>query len=895
MQTRFFAFRLGLACLLAMLIARRLIFLLAVLVLGVVSSPVTAVEHVEVCRYCQGLHRENDASAAAVRKYAPDRKVDVLRIKIDVTPDFEQRTIAGETTVTFSPISQPVEQLRLDARDLRVANVTGTQSIAEYVATDDDITILFSKPIAVGKQASVTIRYTAEPKQGLYFRTEAMGYPAGDDHLWTQGETHEAPHWFPCFDYPNERSATEVICRVPPAMTVLSNGRQVSEQVDPTTGLKAVHWVQEKPHVNYLVCLVAGHLAKLEKSHGDLRLRFFSQPSLAEHAANSFADSDQIIAYFEQEIGIPFPWEKYDQVTIRDFTAGGMENTTLTTLTHRTIYSDETENIYSSRGLDAHEAAHQWFGDYVTCEDWSHLWLNEGFATYYTHLYNGHRLGRDEMLYGLYRDATQRVLTQEDDTRPIVYRGYEQAWEQFDFRAYPKGSWVLHMLRSQLGDDVYRQAIKLYLEKHALSSVITADLIAELEDASGRSLDQFFDQYVYHGGFPKLKITHKWLPKEKLAHVHVEQTQQVSDDVLLFTIPSELRFHVGDQVIDHAIAIEDTEHDFYVPLPAKPDVVRFDPEFKVLAEVNFKKPQAMLEQQLRLSDDVVGRLRAVEALSEKETKAAVAALEEVLQADPFYGVRIAAAKGFGKMQTDEAFATLEESLDQSDARVRLAVVEAIARYYRPEALAILQQVANEEANPAVAATAISGLGKFDEAAVADSLKAALAANSLKDEETLAAMDAIGDLNATSLRGRLIEVLRDRRGDLGGRGYAEGLPVVAKLWHEADDQTPAYQLLTESLNDPSPSVRKAAAEALGELGDLRAAPLLRSLAESADDRVSSAAKDALEQLENESPATPQEIAELRKLVRELTKQQKRIQKSVKQLESKANAGTADAGN
>ena len=145
------------------------------------------------------------------------------------------------------------------------------------------------------------------------------------------------------------------------------------------------------------------------------------------------------MAFFEEEIGVPFPWPKYDQVTILDFTAGGMENTTLTTLTDGTIFATATENIRTTRGLDAHELAHQWFGDYVTCKDWSHLWLNEGFATYYTHLYEGKKFGRDAMLYGLYRDATGRILTQGNDKKPIVYNAYKNPMEQFDYRSYPKG------------------------------------------------------------------------------------------------------------------------------------------------------------------------------------------------------------------------------------------------------------------------------------------------------------------------------------------------------------------------------------------------------------------------------------------------------------------------
>jgi aminopeptidase N len=158
---------------------------------------------------------------------------------------------------------------------------------------------------------------------------------------------------------------------------------------------------------------------------------------------NSFEGTADMIEFFEQELGVPYPWEKYDQVVVADFVAGGMENTSLTILADRTLFTQATENVRSSEGLVSHELVHQWVGDYVTCKDWSHVWLNEGFATYYQRLYNGHRNGRDAMLYDLYTAA--QWITSQTDTRPIVNRRYKAADEQFDYRTYSKAGWVLHM------------------------------------------------------------------------------------------------------------------------------------------------------------------------------------------------------------------------------------------------------------------------------------------------------------------------------------------------------------------------------------------------------------------------------------------------------------------
>ncbi|MHC4693015.1 MAG: M1 family metallopeptidase [Planctomycetota bacterium] len=453
------------------------------------------------------------------RKYAPDRKADILHITIDVTPDFKSRTVAGTTTIKFVPIAKPLTELRLDAIDLSVSSVTASADMAGYNVTDEAITITFEPAISPGAETTVTVVYEAEPKLGMYFRTPEMGYKEEDIHLCTQGEMHEAPHWYPNYDYPNERSSSEVICRVPSDMVVLSNGRLISEEKDSESGLKVVRWLQEKPHVNYLIALVAGRLKKIESSYKDIPLAFYTLTSQIEQAENSFKGTADMMAFYEKEIGVPYPWDKYYQAAVADF-GGGMENTSLTILGTSTLFTDETENIHSSQGLVAHELVHQWFGDYVTCKDWSHTWLNEGFATYYEDLYDGHKNGRDSMLYGLYRSA-RGVLSDRSIHKPIVYRSYADGWEQFDYRTYSKAGWVLHMLRTELGEELFRKCVKTYLERHALSCVVTEDFLSVVEELTGRSYDRFFDQWIYHARHPDLTVSYSWSESEKLAKVSV--------------------------------------------------------------------------------------------------------------------------------------------------------------------------------------------------------------------------------------------------------------------------------------------------------------------------------------------------------------------------------------
>jgi aminopeptidase N len=871
--------------------------LIALLAMAFGLEPAQAYEFGHVCRYCQA---EAAAIAAAqdslgqdgapIRRYAPDRHVDVEHIKLDVTPDFKHRTVSGTATLKFKPISKPLEELRLDGIELKVSEVRSSHEVDDWSADAEHVTITFDEPVPVGTEAYVEIDYSAEPVAGLYFRTPEMGYPETDTHCWTQGETHEARNWFPCFDYPNERASTELICHVPADMTVVSNGALQSEETSDDGERKTYHWLQRKPHVSYLICFIAGHLTKIDDSHGDVALGFYTQPSRAEHAANAHRDTADIMKFFEEEIGLDYPWDKYDQCTISDFMFGGMENTTITTLTQRTVYDheDDDSGAARARGLNAHEMAHQWFGDYVTCKDWSHLWLNEGFATFYTHLYEGHKFGRDAMLYGLHEDAGE-ILARKDDKRPIVYRGYKEAMEQFDHRSYPKGSWVLHMLRSQFGEELYRKAIKTYLDRHALDSVESEDLREVFEELSGKPLDQFFDQWLYHGGAPELAIEHKWLAKEKLAHVTVKQTQEVSSDVLLFELPTKLRFVVDGKAIDEPVTVHRKQHDFYVALPGEPQIVRFDPDYTMLATISFELPEAMLLAQLDNDDDMMGRLMACEALGKEGKNGPVEKLAERLKSDPFQGVRRAAATALRTIGTDEAIEALCDSVDgQENVRVRRHVCEELARCYHDAAHAKLREVAaDEDELPVVAAVAIGALGKYaNDEEGAEIIEDALDSRSFNNERFLAAMRAIRDARDADFADELLEIVAERNSELNPPELAEAFDALADLSQRGRRRDAAYEALVDYLDHPRMALRTAAIGALGRLKDPRARVILEPFAEEGQHaRIRGAAQSALAALDLDGEFAPEEVTELRRELRELRDKYDALSKSLEDLESK----------
>lgn len=844
------------------------------------------------CLHCrqQGSLMPEATKSAPSRKYARDRRADILHVKLDVTPDFAKRTITGTMAMRLKPIAFPLAKLELDAVDLDITKVESLGAVlAEREVTSDKLIITFADPIAPEAEVTITVHYTAQPHEGLYFRTPEMGYKPGDTQLWSQGEAEMHHHWFPSYDYPNERFTSEVICHAPKDMEVVSNGSLKSKT--PEAGDRvAWHWLQDKPHVNYLIALACGYFYKIEDKAGAIPLAMLVPPSHKAQAANAFADTAKIIDFYQKEIGIPFAWDKYYQVYCLDFLFGGMENTSCTFEAASLLFNSDTEDLRSLHRLDAHETAHQWFGDLVTCRDWSHLWLNEGFATYYTILYEEQKLGRDAMLYSLWLEADE--VFQSKDDRPIVWRDYGDPIDQFDSRAYPKGGWVLHMLRSQLGPDLFRRCIKTYLERHRNGIVGTDDLQDVIEELSGLSFDQFFDQWLYHGGVPELKIDHSWDSSSKQAKITVRQTQKLSEQVRLFRLPLPVSFTVpgAKEPLRFTMNVSKDVEEFYFVLPAQPDLVRIDPDYTVLAKVTFNPPGPMLDKMLQ--SDVIGRMLAVQMLGDKD----IAKLGKVLREDPFHAVRGEAAKGLAKIAEPEARAALiTGSAGQSSAHVRRTVVESLAALNTPESRDALWKMSVGEKNPAILAAIITTWGaRPGEAAVTAELKKYLAGSSYHGELESAAIKAFRALDDEASVPAILARLQKPH-DIDGHRITSVFDALAFLARRPThpDRDAVRDYLVAGLTDPRSAWRIAAAKALGTLRDPKALAVLEPLL-ALESKPSGAFRDAASksvQSINTSIEAPLELKKLWDRLQQLQKKTDDQQKEIETLQKKSQAANS----
>ena len=859
---------------------------LALLLTTSVLPATTAAEQL-TCGHGHAMFAAPDS--AEFLKYAPSREVDVLHLKLDVTPDFRARSVAGTATLRFKPIGKPLAELKLDGVELRVSDAASTVKLLAWQATDKQVVLTFVEAIPVDMETTVSITYSVTPKQGLYFRTREMGYPAGDDHLWTQGEPMEARHWFPSFDAPNEKFTSEVICHVPKGMEVLSNGKRM-ETTDGADGLVAVRWLQDKPHANYLIALCAGHFKSITDTYRDIPMAFWTPASQIDQAKTSFRDTKDMMGFFEKEIGVPYPWAKYDQICVEDFGWGGMENTTLTVLNDRTLFTDATENLRDSQGLVAHELVHQWFGNLVTCKDWSHLWLNEGFATYYEALYEKHKHGNDAFLYVMHSRA-KGIAAQPNDTNAIVRRDFNTPEDQFGFHAYPKGSWILHMLRSQLGEELYRRCVKTYLERHQYGSVVTEDLNKVIEELSGRSFDQFFNQYVYHAHHPELNITYAWDERTKLAKLTIQQTQRLSDDVLLFNVPLPVRFKTKSGDIDRVLSVMNKAEDFYTTLPEAPQGVRIDPSMTLLAKITFNPTPAMLDAQLVDKSDMLGRLLAVEQMRGKRD--ALKKLKEALNNDSFYGVRLAAAQGLREIQSDEAFEALRDSLKQSDARVRRQVVQDIAGYYREAAYETALKIAADEKNPDIKAIALTSLGAYAKPAVKEQLLKSLNSTSYRNSLADAAINGIRAQDDASYIAPLMEALREKESAFTSGGFARGLDTLAFLARNESKKDAVREFLLSHVNSSKRRVQTSAIAALGTLGDGKAIAALEKFSTAPRESSERAAADKALAVLRDAKKPSADLGAIRGEVMTLQRENRDLRREFDELKKKLDVLTPQA--
>jgi aminopeptidase N len=793
--------------------------------------------------------------------YAPDRPADVRHVEIDVTLDFATDSVAGVVTTHYTALFDSLREVTLDAAELAIEQVTmaGKKSHLTHWSEDDKLHIHLDRDYKYGDQFAVTVRYSAHPRNGLVFVHPMEGNPNLPTQAWTQGQTEYHHYWFPCHDFPNDRATTALKATVPGAYFALSNGK-LEGLTENDDGTKTYAWRQDFPHPAYLITLVAGEFTELPDQWRDTPVNYYVRPGREDDGHRMLDNTPRMIELFSTKTGVDYPWVKYAQIVPEMF-LGAMENTSATTHGYRLMPDERASLDWSPDDVVAHELAHQWFGDLLTCRDWGHIWLNESFATFMEEVWMEHDKGIDEARTNFRRNLQLYLEADKRGRRPIVYNVYRKhGGELFDRHVYEKGSLVLNLLRFTLGEDAFWRGINLYLERNRGREVISADLERAIEEATGRSMARYFQQWVYRAGHPEFNVSYSWDEKQHMAKVSVKQTQEVTDLTPLFVTPVEIAFMVADAgdsrkksqkatLRSFRVTIDEEQQTFYFPLESRPLSVRFDQGGWLPKTLDFKRPSELLRYQLVHDPDVLGRIEAAEALGALADEASISALEEALVSESFWSATVAIATALGSQRTQRALDALTGALAQvTEPRARRGIVAALGNFRAPEQQELAERAAQtltellHEGEPSyfVEASALSALGNTRAPGAFESLTPILERSSWNETIRGATFAGLGELGDPRGAEVMASWLLDHSKPMDARAVAaSGLGTLArtKLIDPGESQTRAVSALIAALDDPWELVQMMAIGALGEWSDARAIPALqRVISTTTEDRV-----------------------------------------------------------
>ena len=628
------------------------------------------------------------------------RTMDLLHMDLDLRFDWKNQQVIGKAKLRLTPYFYPQKIVVLDAQDFEFGRVArmhkGQLETLSYRYDNQEIQIYLPEEASVGDTVELEVNYVAFPEKnsgegsaaitdtkGLYFIDPMDTIPGKPTMLWTQGETQHSSKWFPTIDRPNERLTHDIYLTVPDSMVSISNGRLLKEE-SLGNGMRKDHWKMDLPHAPYLVAIAVGDFAKVTASRGDLPLGYYVEKGFEKGAAKVFASTPDMISYFEKRLGVPFPWQKYDQIVVRDFVSGAMENTTASIFMEELLL-DEREALDSEWDyIIAHELFHQWFGDLVTAESWSNLTLNEAFANYSEYLWNEKRYGQDQADLKLVVEKEGYLAEADAEPKELIRFNYADAEDLFDAHSYNKGGLVLHMLRRELGDAAFFKGLNLYLTQHAFQAVEAHDLRLAMERVSGRDLNWFFNQWFFAKGHPELKVEVDYSKPENLL-LRFSQVQDLNETPV-FQLRITVSWYEGEVRKTKTVLVTKSEQELVLENGSPVSLVYVNEGQEILMKGNQVLTNAQYLRQFKESQLGVARYAALDSLVSRDAAEELGIVLPLALEDSFAAIR---ERGLsllqGGDQWKEALGELEEKIyrlaeEDPQNKVRASALEVLTEW-----------------------------------------------------------------------------------------------------------------------------------------------------------------------------------------------------------------------
>jgi aminopeptidase N len=595
-------------------------------------------------------------------------------------------------------------------------------------------------------------------------------------------------------------------------MRVLSNGKLLG--VQPVDGGKrnVWHWSQEEKASTYLYSVVVGPFTVLHDHWRDIPVDQWVYADTTDAGWRTAGETPSMIELYSRLTGVPFPWDKYDQSWIPDFTYGGMENVSSTTQTDLSLAGPGNPPS-SGRSLVAHELAHQWFGDLETTANWANAWLNEGLTTYMESVQNEKTRGWAAGQLEWWGQQQQAMGADRRQARPLVwgtYPGTDPIVLFFSGHVYPKGAQLAHQLRRLLGDKMFWAGMHRFLVDNAHKATTTKDYAVAFEKTCNCDLDWFFDQWAYGIGYPQLKVTRQWDPAAKILHVTVNQVQPTDSTRPLFKFPTTIRVITQDSVVRDSVMVQAAKtQTFDMALPSAPLSFRFDEGGWLLGTVQTDQTPEELAQMAKHDLDTSARNWALRQLAGSNDTAAIAARHFIVLDERMPELRAEALRQMAHDATPQAIAIDHAALRDPAASVRRQALSTLAGLDTAGIAETAVQMYRTDPSSTVRAAALAVYARVDGLKAMPLLvEATKPGNPLVERGTAGAMLAqLHTPEAFDALARLTDPseVRELRG-VGLRGlFATG------------DTARAIAVATKALTDYDPLFSEAAVRALGRLG------------------------------------------------------------------------------
>jgi aminopeptidase N len=549
---------------------------------------------------------------------------DMVHTHLKISFDWKKQHLIGQALLTLRPHFYPSKQLILDAKGMQINSVkNSSNSPLNYTYDSLKLYVELDKIYNGGENYTIIIDYISKPNErqtggsraissdkGLYFINPESKENNKPRQIWTQGETESNSAWYPCIDKPNQKTTQLLEITVDKVFETLSNGNK-TKSIDNTDGTRTDFWQMNEPHAPYLTMMAVGEFAIIKDIWKGKELSYYVEPEYKDVAKRIFGNTAEMIDFFESRFGIQYPWSKYAQVVVRDYVSGAMENTTATI--HGEFVQRTARQLIdeSHQDIIAHELAHQWFGDLVTCESWSNLPLNESFATYSEYLWNEYKYGKlyadikqQRQVKGYFSEAKHKNVN-------LIRYYYDDKEDMFDAHSYNKGGAILHMLRNLVGDEAFFATLRLYLKNNAFGAAEIHHLRLAFEEVTGRDMNKFFNQWFFQSGHPVIDVNYS--SDEDSVYIQLSQKHNV-DLGQVYNLPMMINVFYGNVIMTYPVVFKYAKQRFAFPAFGNPDLIDVDADRILLGDKKENKTAKQFAFQLEHSSLYKSKSEALDGL-----------------------------------------------------------------------------------------------------------------------------------------------------------------------------------------------------------------------------------------------------------------------------------------